>query len=80
MPCMSCRSNDSYRVGPFVNLDGSWKKIDPVKTVDIQLGEPEINEFGPDRVIGMHVHVDGLETYDQVKDLIGYVHSLWEKK
>ena len=24
--------------------------------------------------------VDGLETYDQVKDLIGYVHSLWEKK
>ena len=51
--------------------------VDMPKHLDIFVGEgrnPEC-EF-PDVRQGIHVHVDGLETYDQVKELIGFIHAL----
>ena len=74
-------ANDIRREGPFYQdpKTGEWKKIDYIKDVDIRIGEPQDPDYCRPRT-GIDVHVSGLDNYDQVKDLIGYVYSLLEKK
>ena len=60
-------------------VTGEWEPMQVIKNIDINIGDP--NRFEEcRRREGIFVRVDGLETYEQVKDLIGYVYNLWEKK
>lgn len=49
----------------------------PYKSLDIFVGEAPDPERDYPRVRdGLHVHIEGLETYDQVKEMTGYVWML----
>ena len=60
-------------------VTGEFEPMEVIKHIDINIGEPPRYSEGPCVTKTINVRVDGLETYEQVKDLIGYVHNLWEK-
>lgn len=61
-------------------VTGEFEPIQVIKDVDLAIGKPVRYDEPRSNYDGIKVHVEGLETYEQVKDLIGYVHGLWEKK
>ena len=79
MPCLNPYSRDirHFYKNP---VTGEFEPMEITKEVDLNIGgQPRYDQESPYRNI-VSVHVTGLETYEQVKDLIGYVHSLVEKK
>lgn len=73
----SCRDVRHFYKNP---ITGEFEPMQVIKHVDVNIGDTPRYEEPRCNTKCINVRVDGLETYEQIKDLIGYVHGLWEKQ
>ena len=76
--CKSDRPTGNFVRNPYT---GDLEKIEgPIlKNLDFHIEDDKRHYDDCRPTQGIDVHVTGIESYEQVKDLIGFVHKLWSE-